>query len=102
MEFYFRLFPGTIRSLQVVEFLEHLLLHFCPRDYAQLSYYAREARNKMRRRPTLVTAFWTHAVESFRNNSLLDSPVKMNEVAWLQSMQSIFTAWKKTKEGGVM
>ena len=25
--FYFRLFPGTIRSPQVIEFLEHLLRH---------------------------------------------------------------------------
>ena len=119
--FYFRLFPGTIRSPQVVQFLTHLMRHipgnlvvvwdglrshrsrlvkefvastngrleleflpayapelnpveylwghwkkhelpnFCPKDYGELSYYARRALRKMRRRPTLVTAFWKQA-----------------------------------------
>lgn len=119
--FYFRLFPGTIRSPQVVQFLTHLMRHipgdlvvvwdglrshrsrlvkefvastngrleieflpayapelnpveylwgywkkhelpnFCPKDYGELSYYARKALRKMRRRPTLVTAFWKQA-----------------------------------------
>jgi transposase len=119
--FYFRLFPGTIRSPQVVEFLTHLMRHipgdllviwdglrshrsrlvrdfvnqsagrieieflpayapelnpveyiwghwkhhdlpnFCPKNLAQLSEHARKALRRMRRRPTLVTAFWKQA-----------------------------------------
>jgi len=116
--FYFRLFPGSIRSPQVVEFLSYLLRHipgkllvfwdglrshrgrivwdfvqeqqgriwleflpaytpelnpveylwshwkqhelpnFCPKTFGELSHYARKALHRMRRRPTLVTAFW--------------------------------------------
>ena len=119
--FYFRLFPGTIRSPQVVEFLTHLLRqipgdilviwdglrshrsrlvrdfvkqsagriqiaflpayapelnpveylwghwkqhdlpNFCPKNLAELSEHARKALRRMRRRPTLVTAFWKQA-----------------------------------------
>jgi transposase len=119
--FYFRLFPGTIRSPQVVTFLRHLLRHlpgkvlviwdglrahrsrmvpafvdtqrgrlqveflpayapelnpveylwgywkhhalpnFCPTTFGELSWHARYALRHMRRRPTLVTAFWKQA-----------------------------------------
>ena len=119
--FYFRLFPGTIRSPQVGVCLEHLVRHlpgkvlviwdrlgthrsrlvreflaaqggrltleylpayapelnpveyiwghwkqhelpnFCPRDFLQRSHYARHALTRMRRRPTLVRAFWQQA-----------------------------------------
>ena len=119
--FYFRVFPGAIRSAQVVEFLRHLSRHigskllviwdglrshrsklvwefvrqqqgriwleflpayapelnpveylwgywkhhelpnFCPKDFAQLSHHARKALRRMRRRPTLVCAFWKQA-----------------------------------------
>jgi transposase len=119
--FYFRLFPGSIRSPQVVEFLKHLLRHiarkvlviwdglrshrsrlvnqfvasqkdrlqleflpayapelnpveylwghwkhhelpnFCPKNFYELSFHARKALQRMRRRPTLVTAFWKQA-----------------------------------------
>ena len=119
--FYFRLFPGTIRSPQVVEFLTHLLRHlpgqvlviwdglrahhsrrvhafvdaqhgrvqleflpayapelnpveylwgywkqhalpnFCPKTFGELSWHARHALRRMRRRPTLVTSFWKQA-----------------------------------------
>lgn len=119
--FYFRLFPGSIRSAQVVEFLKHLLRHirrkllviwdglrshrsrlvkefvasrdgrleveflpayapelnpveylwghwkhhelpnFCPKNFYQLSFHARKALQRMRRRSTLVTAFWKQA-----------------------------------------
>jgi transposase len=119
--FYFRLFKGTIRSPQVVEFLTHLQRHvpgkvlviwdgstthrskivrdfvadqngrltleflpgyapelnpveylwgywkhhelpnLCPKDFWQLSEYARKALRRMRRRPRLVTAFWKQA-----------------------------------------
>ena len=119
--FYFRLFPGVIKSPQVVEFLEHLMRHlpgkllivwdglrshrsrlvwdfvrqqhgrlwleflpayapelnpveylwshwkqhelpnFCPTSFAQLSFHARRALRRMRRRPSLVMAFWQQA-----------------------------------------
>jgi len=119
--FYFQLFPGAIRSPQVIEFLQHLLRHIrgkllvvwdglpshrsklvwefvgqqkgrlwleflpayapdlnpveylwgywkqhelpnlCPEDYAELSYEARRALRRMRRRPTLICAFWEQA-----------------------------------------
>ena len=119
--FYFRLFPGSIRSPQVVKFLAHLLRHipgrllvvwdglrshrgrlvwdfvrqqrgriwleflpayapelnpveylwshwkqhelpnFCPKSFGELSRYARKALRRMRRRPTLVMAFWQQA-----------------------------------------
>lgn len=119
--FYFRLFPGSIKAPQVVVFLKHLLRHipgkllviwdglpshrshlvrdfvtaqegrlqlerlpayapelnpveyiwgywkqhelpnFCPKDFSQLSYEARCALCRMRRRPTLVQSFWKQA-----------------------------------------
>lgn len=119
--FYFRLYPGSIRAPQVVEFLAHLLRHvrgkvlviwdglpvhrsrqvqqfvaaqggrlqverlpayapelnpveylwgywkqhelpnFCPKNFGELSQHARQALRRMRRRPTLVTAFWKQA-----------------------------------------
>jgi transposase len=119
--FYFRLFPGAIRSPQIIEFLSHLLRHipgqllivwdglpghrsratwefireqrgrlwveflpgyapdlnpveylwshwkqhelpnFCPTTFGQLSSYARKALRRMRKRPTLVIAFWQQA-----------------------------------------
>jgi transposase len=119
--FYFRLFPGSIRSAEVMEFLKHLLRHirgkvlviwdglrshrsrlvndfvlgqqgrlhieflpayapelnpveylwgywkhhelpnFCPKTFFELSYQARNALRRMRRRPTLVTAVWKQA-----------------------------------------
>jgi transposase len=120
-KFYFRLFPSSIRSPQVVEFLKHLLRHisgkvlviwdglrshrsrmvsefvrstndrltieflpayapelnpveylwgywkqhelpnFCPKNFFELSHHARKALCRMRRRPTLVAAFWKQA-----------------------------------------
>ena len=119
--FYFRVYPGAIRSPQVVEFLGHLLRHLpgkllviwdglrahrsrlvtafvlqqrgrlqleflpayapelnpveylwgyckqhelpnlCPTDFMQLTTHARRALRRMRRRPTLVQAFWKQA-----------------------------------------
>jgi transposase len=119
--FYFQLFPGSIRSPQVIAFLEHLLRHIrgpllvvwdglsshrskvvrefvrqqkgrlwleflpayapelnpveylwgywkqhelpnlCPEDYAELSYEAKQALRRMRRRPSLICAFWEQA-----------------------------------------
>jgi hypothetical protein len=40
---------------------QHELPNFCPRDFAQLSQAARRALARMRRRPTLVRAFWQQA-----------------------------------------
>jgi transposase len=119
--FYFRLFPGAIRSPQIIEFLTHLLRHIggkllivwdglpahrsravwefvrqqqgriwleflpayapelnpteyiwghlkqhelanlCPKHFGELSLYAVRALKRMRRRPTLVLAFWQQA-----------------------------------------
>ena len=119
--FYFRLYPGTIRSPQVIHFLGHLLRHLrgkllivwdglqshrsrmiwdfvrqqrgrlwleflpayapelnpveylwghwkhhelpniCPRDLWQLSEGARRTLRRLRRRTTLITAFWKQA-----------------------------------------
>jgi len=119
--FYFGLFPGTIRSPQIIVFLSHLLGHIpgklliiwdglpghhsravwdfvreqkgclwleflpayapelnpveylwahwkqhelpnlCPQSFGQLSTHARRALRRMRRRPTLVCAFWAQA-----------------------------------------
>jgi transposase len=39
----------------------HELPNFCPRDFAQLSQAARRALARVRRRPTLVRAFWQQA-----------------------------------------
>ena len=119
--FYFRLYPGTIKTPQVIEFLLHLMRHvpgkmlviwdglkahrsgmlkdfiedtegrltieqlpayapdlnpveylwghwkhhelpnFCAKSFAELSWHARRALRRMRRRPTLVRAFWKQA-----------------------------------------
>jgi len=115
--FYFRMYEGTIKGEQVVDFLSHLMRHlpgkllivwdglsgrveeflgrqkgrvwlerlpayapelnpveyiwgywkkhelpnFCPKNYAELSTQARRALGRMRKRKTLVTAFWKQA-----------------------------------------
>ncbi len=119
--FYFRMYPGSIKAEQVVDFLTNLLHHlpgkllivwdglpahrsklvkefltqqkgriwlerlpayapelnpveyiwgywkknelpnFCPKDFFQLSTHARKALSRMRRRKTLITAFWKQA-----------------------------------------
>ena len=118
LNFYFRMYEGSIKAEQVVDFLRHLMRHvpgkllivwdglpahrsklvkefvaeqkgqvwlerlpayapelnpveyiwgywkkhelpnFCPKDYFQLSTQARKALGRMRKRKTLVTAFW--------------------------------------------
>jgi transposase len=120
-QFYFRLFPGSIRGPQVIAFLTHLLRHipgqllviwdglpahrsrlvqywaagqrsrlelerlpayapelnpveyiwgywkqhelpnFCPKNFVELSYQARRALRRMRRRPSLICSFWRQA-----------------------------------------
>jgi hypothetical protein len=39
----------------------HELPNFCPKSFFELSLHARNALRRMRRRPTLVTAFWKQA-----------------------------------------
>src|SRR2546427_11592094 len=39
----------------------HELPNFCPDSYGELSYHARQALRRMRRRPMLVCAFWQQA-----------------------------------------
>jgi len=40
---------------------QHELPNFCPQSFAQLSIHALHALQRMRRRPTLVCAFWEQA-----------------------------------------
>ncbi len=75
--FYFRLYPGSVKSPPVVDFLKALVRHIdrpllivwgywkqhelpnvAPQDYWHLSEGARRTRRRMRRRPCLITAFW--------------------------------------------
>ena len=58
--------PAYAPELNPVEYIwgywkKHELPNFCPKDYDQLSREARAALRRMRRRPTLVTAFWQQA-----------------------------------------
>ena len=39
----------------------HELPNFCPRTFGELSYQAVRTLKKLRRRPTLITAFWKQA-----------------------------------------
>jgi hypothetical protein len=56
----------TAPELNPVEYLwgywkKRELPNFCPRDFGQLSYQARRALRRMRRRPVLIRACWKHA-----------------------------------------
>ena len=58
--------PAYAPELNPVEYLwshwkQHELPNFCPSTFAQLSLHARRALKRMRRRPTLVMAFWQQA-----------------------------------------
>ncbi|HLJ27227.1 MAG TPA: transposase [Candidatus Angelobacter sp.] len=58
--------PAYAPELNPVEYLwgywkHHELPNFCPQDYLELSYEARQALRRMRRRPTLICAFWEQA-----------------------------------------
>ncbi len=58
--------PAYAPELNPVEYLwahwkQHELPNFCPQSFGQLSSYARRALRRMRRRPTLVMAFWEQA-----------------------------------------
>jgi transposase len=54
--------PAYTPELNPVEYIwgywkHHELPNFCPRDFGQLSYQARRALRRMRRRPPLVRSF---------------------------------------------
>jgi len=54
--------PSYAPELNPVEYIwgywkHHELPNFCPHDFSELSYRARQALRRMRRRPTLVMAF---------------------------------------------
>ncbi len=58
--------PGYAPELNPVAHIwaslkQHDLPHVCPRELWALSAAARAALRRMRRRPTLVTAFWHQA-----------------------------------------
>jgi transposase len=58
--------PAYAPELNPVEYLwgywkQHELPNFCPKSFFELSLHARNALRRMRRRPTLVTAFWKQA-----------------------------------------
>lgn len=55
--------PGYAPELNPVEYIwgywkQHELPNVCPRDYWDLDARARKALRRMRRKPTLVAAFW--------------------------------------------
>ena len=58
--------PAYAPELNPVEYLwgywkQHELPNLCPKTFGELSHHARQALRRMRRRPTLVTAFWRQA-----------------------------------------
>ena len=58
--------PAYAPELNPVEYIwgywkHHELPNFCPHDFQQLSYQARRALRRMRRRPALVRSFWHQA-----------------------------------------
>ena len=70
--------PAYAPELNPVEYLwshwkQHELPNFCPQDFEQLSFSARRALQRMRRRPTLVCAFWEQA-ETVSTVTILCNP----------------------------
>jgi len=58
--------PGYAPELNPVEYIwgywkHHELPNLCPKSFGELSHHARAALRRMRRRPTLVAAFWQQA-----------------------------------------
>ena len=58
--------PAYAPELNPVEYLwghlkHHELPNFCPKDLGELSHHAIRALRRLRRRPTLVVAFWKQA-----------------------------------------
>ena len=58
--------PAYAPELNPVEYIwgywkHHELPNFCPKTFTELSYHAIRALKRMRRRPTLIRAFWRQA-----------------------------------------
>lgn len=58
--------PAYAPELNPVEYLwghwkQHAIPNLCAADYNQLSWHARETLRRLRRRKTLIAAFWTQA-----------------------------------------
>jgi hypothetical protein len=53
--------PGRVVEYLWSHWKQHELPNFCPTTFGQLSHHARQALRRMRRRPTLVIAFWQQA-----------------------------------------
>jgi transposase len=58
--------PAYAPELNPVEYIwgywkQHELPNFCPKNFAELSYQARRALRRMRRRPSLIRSFWRQA-----------------------------------------
>jgi transposase len=58
--------PAHARDLNPTEYIRghckrHKLPNACPKDFAELKCGARHALRNMRRRPTLIAAFWKQA-----------------------------------------
>ena len=58
--------PAYAPELNPTEYIwghakHHKLPNACPKDFAELEHGARRALRNMRRRPTLITAFWKQA-----------------------------------------
>jgi len=61
--------PAYAPELNPVEYLwshwkQHELPNFCPQTFGQLSHHARQALRRMRKRTTLVTAFWVQGARA--------------------------------------
>jgi transposase len=58
--------PAYARQLNPNEYIfghlkQHELANLCPKDLNRLSHHTIRALRRMRRRPTLVAAFWKQA-----------------------------------------
>ena len=58
--------PAYAPELNPVEYIwgyckQHELPNLCPKNFSQLSWVAKDALRRMRRRPGLVTSFWKQA-----------------------------------------
>jgi transposase len=58
--------PAYAPELNPTEFIwaywkKHELPNLCPQDYWDLTWHAREALRRMRRRPRLIRSFWKQA-----------------------------------------
>jgi transposase len=58
--------PAYAPELNPVEYLwgyfkQHALPNFCPKDFWNLTHTATQVLKRIRRRPTLIRAFWKQA-----------------------------------------